>query len=203
MKNIKLKIANDIPSTKLKQYLIYNSTNLSVMQWATIASENTQRTKLAEVFQKLSKLTHDAYEQKLLLAAVSDLQKDGYIGEHAQAVFDEKRQENLPPYFPFLEICRLPILFQRGDVIVDKCTGDIACVESAPLLNSYSDFTDECYYCHSLDCKITEHALRDGNAHLHIHVCDADSCDINTLSAEQFENWKNVKELLDISQNSP
>ena len=165
----------------LKQYLINNPLELSVIQWATIASENMDQSKLSEVFQELSKITHDTYEQKLLLAAVSDLQKDGCDGDQAQEVFDERRKYNLPPYFPFLEVCYLPLLFQRGDVIVDKRTGDIACVESAPLLNAYSDFTDECYYCHSLECGITEQVLKDGNAHLHIHVCDADYCDINTL----------------------
>jgi hypothetical protein len=160
----KSEIINSIPSNFLKQYLINNPLELSVIQWATIASENMEQSKLSEVFQELSKITHDTYEQKLLLAAVSDLQKDGCVGDQAQEVFDERQKDNLPPHFPFLEICHLPILFQRGDVIVDKRTGDIACVESLPLLNTYSDFTDECYYCHSLDCEITEQTLRDGNA---------------------------------------
>ena len=127
----------------MKQYLINNPLELSAIQWATIASENMERLKLSEVFQELSKITHDAYEQKLLLAAVNDLQKDGYIGDQAQEVFNEGRKDNLPPYFPFLEICHLPILFRCGDVIVDKRTGDKAYVESPPLLNEYSDFTDE------------------------------------------------------------
>ena len=162
----------------------------------TIASENMEQSKLSEVFQELSKVTHDAYEQKLLLAAVIDLQKDGYIGDQAQEVFDERQKDNLPPYFPFFEICHLPVLFQREDVIVDKRTGDIACVESAPLLNAYSDFTDECYYCHSLDCGITEQVLKDGNAHLHIHVCDADYCDINTLTSAQKKNLNSIRVFL-------
>ena len=148
----------------MEQYLINNPLELSVIQWATIASENMERLKLSEVFQELSKITHDAYEQKLLLAAVNDLQKDRYIGDQAKEVFDERKKDNLPPYFPFLEICHLPVLFQRGDVIVDKRTRDIAYVESPPLLNEYSGFTDECYFCHSLNYEITEQALRDGNA---------------------------------------
>ena len=89
----------------------------------------------------------------------------------------------------------LPILFQRGDVIVNKRTGDIACVDSLPILNSHSDFGDECYYCHSLDCEITEQIILDGSAHLHIHVCDAIACDIKTLSIKQIESLKLLKEI--------
>ena len=195
MQDIKLTIISSILSERLKKFLINTPPKLSVIQWATIASENMERSKLSEVFWELSKVTHDAYEQKLLLAAVSDLQKDGYIGNQAQEVFDERQKNNLPPYFPFLEICHLPILFQCGDVIVDKRTGAIACVESVPLLNEYSDFTDECYYCHSLGCAITEQALRDGNAYLHIHVCDADAYNINILSEKQFENLTRLKNI--------
>ena len=195
MQDIKLTIISSILSERLKKFLINTPPKLSVIQWATIASENMERSKLSEVFWELSKVTHDAYEQKLLLAAVSDLQKDGYIGNQAQEVFDERQKNNLPPYFPFLEICHLPILFQCGDVIVDKRTGAIACVESVPLLNEYSDFTDECYYCHSLGCAITEQALRDGNAYLHIHVCDADAYNINILSEKQFENLTRSKNI--------
>ena len=195
MQDIKLTIISSILSERLKKFLINTPPKLSVIQWATIASENMERSKLSEVFWELSKVTHDAYEQKLLLAAVSDLQKDGYIGDQAQEVFDERQKDNLPPYFPFLEICHLQILFQCGDVIVDKRTGDIACVESAPILNAYSDFTDECYYCYSLDQEITDQALREGSAHLHIHVCDADAYNINILSEKQFENLTRLKNI--------
>lgn len=196
MPDIKLTIINSILSERLKNFLLNTPPKLSVIQWATTALENMERSKLSEAFQELSKLTHDAYEQKLLLAAVSDLQKDGYIGDQAQAVFDERQKDNPPPYFPFLEICHLPILFQRGDVIVDKRTGDIACVEGIPLLNAYSDFTDECYYCHSLNCEITDWALREGNAHLHIHVCDADYCESSLMTSAQKKNLNIIRVFL-------
>jgi len=195
MSELKL-IINSILSESLKQNLLATPPELSVMQWATIAAENMERSKLSEVFQELSKVTHDVYEQKLLLAAVSDLQKGGDIGDQAQEVFDERQKDNLPPYFPFLEICHLPILFQCGDVIVDRCTGAVACVESTPLFNEYSDFTDECYYCHSLDQDITEQALRDGNGHLHIHVCDADYYELNILTTAQKKNLDIIRVFL-------
>lgn len=196
MSDIKPTIINSILSERLKNFLLNTPPKLSVIQWATIASENMELSKLSEVFQELSKVAHDAYEQKLLLAAVSDLQKDGYIGDQAQVVFDEGRKDNLPPYFPFLEVCHLPLLFQHGDIIVDKRTGNIACVESAPLLNAYSDFTDECYYCHSLECEITEQALMDGNSHLHIHVCNADYCELSLMTSAQKKNLNNIKSFL-------
>ena len=66
-------IINSLPSNFLKQYLINNPLELSVIQWAAIASENMEQLKLSEVFQELSKITHDAYEQRLLLAVASDL----------------------------------------------------------------------------------------------------------------------------------
>ncbi len=196
MQDIKLTIINSILSERLKIFLLNTPPELSVIQWATIASENMERAKLSEVFWELSKVTHDVYEQKLLLAAVSDLQKDGYIGDQPQEVFDERQKDNLPPYFSFLEICHLPILFQYGEVIVDKRTGDIACVESTPLLNSYSDFTDECYYCHSLDCEITDQALMDENAHLHIHVCDADYYESSLMTSKQKNNLITIRNFL-------
>jgi hypothetical protein len=87
------------------------------------------------------------------------------------------------------------LLFQRGDVIKNKRTGDIACVDSLPILNSHLDFSDECYYCHSLDCQITEQIIRNGCVHLHIHVFDAVACDIKTLSTKQIENMKLIKEI--------
>lgn len=192
MEKVILEIIHYVLSEILKQNLLATPPKLSVIQWATIASVNMERSKLSEVFQELSKVPHDVYEQKLLLAAVSDLKKDGYIGEQAQEVFDERQEHNLPPYFPFLEICHLPILFKRGDVIIDKRTGAFACVESAPLLNAYSDFTDECYYCHSLDCEITEQMLKDGSAHLHIHVCNADYCELSLMTSAQKKNLNTI-----------
>ena len=66
-------------------------------------------------------------------------------------------------------------------------------VDSVPLLNAYSDFTDECYYCHSLNYEITEQMLKDGSAHLHSHVCDADCCNINTLTSAQKKNLNSIR----------
>lgn len=169
------------------------------MQAATVASECMEdKEALANYFEKLYKETDDAYEEELLRSAIRDLRKNGCIGEKTNALY-RKDPARFFPIFPFLEVCHLPTLFKPGDVIVcEYRDGPLyACVDGMPYLSTGAcDFSDECYYCHDIDCICSKQKLEEGFAHYHIHLCSADPFNEDKLTAKQRKNLAHIREYI-------
>lgn len=176
-----------IPSETMRAYLIEHPMELSALQQATIVSEYASKKQKLDFFERLLEVTDIDREHLLLETAIKDIKKYGYPNKRTNKIYDKYFLQEGAPSFPFLEICNLPVLFEKGDIICDR--GEVFCVTAVPKLNSNSDFTDECYLCYSLTNKIE---VEDGlfSAHAHIHVCLAEVISFEELSEEQ----KMVKE---------
>ena len=102
-----------IPSADLRAHLKSNPIELSVLQKATIISYFSDIEQITALFEQLAKHTSSLAEKELLLSAISEIKTVGYIDKKTQAVFESKYPHDMPPFFPFLERCYLPVLFQR------------------------------------------------------------------------------------------
>ncbi|MBQ7504689.1 MAG: hypothetical protein IJT79_05160 [Ruminococcus sp.] len=151
-----------IPSADLRAHLKSNPIELSVLQKATIISYFSDIEQITALFEQLAKHTSSLAEKELLLSAISEIKTVGYIDKKTQAVFESKYPHDMPPFFPFLERCYLPVLFSGNDII--RCRGEVYKVASVPLINDKCDFSDECYLCYPLN----------NNEHHHIHIGEAE-----------------------------
>ena len=158
---------DSIPSETLREYLAKHPDELSIMQMATVISYFSDSARTARLFRSLAKITQSPDEKALLRSAIKDLKNDGNIGEHTQSLYKKAFPHEGPPFFPFLEPCHFPILFNENDVI--QCNGVTYTVKAAPVINDNSDFSDECYLC----CPVAFYP-ECGAAHCQIHVCEAE-----------------------------
>ena len=123
-----------IPSADLRAHLNATPIELSVLQKATIISYFSDNETITALFEKLAEHTSSLDEKELLLSAVSEIKTVGYIDKKTQAVFESKYPHDMPPFFPFLERCYLPVLFGEHDII--RCRGEVYKVVSVPLMNA-------------------------------------------------------------------
>ena len=183
-----LEAIQSIPSVALKENLLSNLPNWSLMQAATIAANNMEMPKAAEFFRKLISFASEQSDINLLQAAINDIAQLGYIGEPTNALFDQTRKSKVFPLFPFIELCHLPVLFKPGDLISCPYNHQIvyACVEALPVLKAGScDYSDESYYCHNIECPDPKKEIETGISHLHIPICHAEYVDEAALTSAQ------------------
>lgn len=182
-----------IPSKLLRDVLRQEPPDLTPEQWATVAAMIFRPRTLAKRLAELASLAETEYERDLLAAAVRDLETVGYVDAQTQVVYRTAHDENTVPYFPFLERCFLPVLLQPGDLA--KCRRGrrwrVYLVGQTPEnLPAASDFSDESYLVYDLDCADPSDLFA---AHEHLHVCFADACGEDELTAAQRETLRVVR----------
>ena len=185
-----------IPSKKLSEFMSEHNITLSVMQKATIISEYADKKEKAKLFRHLLNEIEDEKERALIESAISDLKQYGQIVKATEELYLHMYPSIKFPLFPFLEICRLPVLFNVGDII-ESCfePGIPYYVAALPSEDLYGDFTDQSYMCINLTAPIkTKEDMF--NAHEHLHLCEAEPFDISLLSNIQKNNLKTVIEML-------
>lgn len=110
------------------------------------------------MFNQLVNTTSSVKEKELLLTAVTDITKRGYIDSDIISVYEALFPHKEAPFYPFLERCNLPVLHKTGDIIRYK--GNLYQIQTVPIINEYCDFSDECYLCFPIN----------GTGHKHIHL---------------------------------
>ena len=196
------KIIDCIPSKTLREYLVSNSFEMSALQQATIALEYADKEDYVSLLEELIAGTNNEDEILLMSSAVEDLKNCneyiGYISEETQRIYDEKFPHDDFPLYPFLEVCGLPVLFKKGDIVRAKYDSydNFYYVGALPLLiANYCDFSDECYLCYDLSYPVrNEDDLL--LAHAHIHICVAEQASRNDLTRKQRSIYKKIKALL-------
>ena len=177
-----------IPSKALREHLQAHPIAMTVLQQATIVSEFAPTEHKAALFEKFVQMTPILEERLLLESAVADIKKYGRPGQKTNRIYDRYFDRGgMPPLFPFLEICSLPVLYKKGDIISDG--RGRYCVASGPRLSKYADFSDECYLAYSLSNEIRSETDLFA-AHNHIHVCIAQQVPLKELT----EKEKKIKE---------
>lgn len=184
-------ILNFISSSTLKKHLLQNEISLSPMQQATIIMEYASDEDKITALRTLAKETTNEAEKLLFETAVQEIKEQGFDGIKTEAVYTQYFSHIENPKYPFIEVCNLPILFKKGDVI--KEGEQFFLVAGTPEKQKLYDFTDECYLCYLLTDEIKTY---DDLVyfHDHIHVCDAESCEV--LSEEQKSIAENIMRLL-------
>ena len=176
-------IIDCIPSKMMQAHLYEHPVDLTVLQQATIVSEYAPKEQKAALLESLMKPATPDAERLLLEAAIKDIKEYGCLNTQTGKIYNALFMgADVPPFFPFLEVCRLPVLFKKGDVIC--AGGEYFYVAALPEIKETSDFTDECYLCYSLSNTIRDEADL-FSAHDHIHVCVADAADLEALGEEQ------------------
>ena len=151
-----------IPSASLRERLMKEPQELSIMQKATIIEYFADNKTTISLFHQLTKGTQSQDEKALLISAVADIEKHGYVDADTQEIYEKKFPHTGAPFFPFLERCFLPQLFKSDDFV--KYKGRFYQVQTEPFFSMYTDFSDECYLCFPVDSK----------GHAHIHVGEAE-----------------------------
>ncbi len=187
-------------SKSLRGFLREHPIKLSIMQKATIVSEYAPTKKKIRIFNELVNESDDLFEKQLLVSALQDIKHYFDIGQNTNQLYYDyvvSKRGGYPAY-PFLEICNLPILFKKGDIIYDE-DRNVCFVAGLPNLNvGTCDFSDECYLCYSLNCKnpMDNDALFE--AHKHIPVAVADGFPLDKLLRKQQANLKALKQVMNI-----
>lgn len=198
------KVIACIPSKAMREFLTAKPIEMSVLQQATIVSEYADEKDRLPLFQILLEETSDESEKLLLSSAIKDIQ-DGndFYSDTTQEIYNKHFPHYAFPLYPFLEVCGLPVLFKRGDVI--RRGNKFYYVGSLPALITdpsdfmidHCDFSDECYLCYDLSYPVkTENDL--GLAHEHIHLCEAERASIKKLTPQQMKIYSRIRTLLRI-----
>ncbi|MBP3308755.1 MAG: hypothetical protein J6L90_04870 [Clostridia bacterium] len=188
-------IVSFIPSSAMREHLRHSDFNPSILQCATLimhyVSENDKTAFLA----KLLKKTQSKAEIELIGAAIEDIEAFGFIHDKTQAIYNKHfGKRECPPFFPFLEVCSLPVLFKCGEVLSHN--GEVFYIISAPSEACFSDFTDESYLCCALNKRFSDKSELI-SYHRHIHKCEADNIDPQALTDSQMDALSSIKDLID------
>ncbi len=197
-----------IPSKTMREYLTANPVEFSVLQEATIVSAYAEVRDYLPLFEGLLKRAKTEAERLLLASYVEDLRNDesgkGYYSDATFDIYVKKFPHEGFPWYPFDEVCRLPVLFKRGDVIRWhrkhgwRSQGDeqLYYVGGVPLLiPGLCDFSDEQYLSYPLSSPVkTEEDL--GGVHEHINVCEAERASVKKLTPQQKCNYDKIKKIL-------
>ena len=197
-------VINCIPSKTMREYLTANPIELNVLQEATIIHEYSEKRDYLPLYERLLERAKTESERLLLASYVDDLRHDesgrGFYSDATCEIYEREFHHRGFPLYPFLEICNLPVLFKKGDVIRwhgnTRYYGDLYYVGFPPLLiPEHCDFSDECYLCYSLSYPIkTEGDLI--YCHEHIDVCRAERASIKKLTSMEKHNYDIIKNLL-------
>lgn len=150
------------PSADLREHLLTNPVDLSVMQKATIIERFAKPADKISLFQKLAEFTPSLDERDLLLCAIKDIKERGYVDTATFDLYNKRFPHDGSPFYPFAELCYLPQLFKEHDLLRYK--GEVYDVASTPHSLENCDFSDECYLCYPLV----------GFGHKHIHYGEAE-----------------------------
>ena len=193
-----------IPSRTLRKYLEAHPVEMSALRQATIVFNYAKKKNRLPLFRQLLEETDDEAEKSFLRSAVKDAQEGlEYYSDETEKIYDEKFPHEGHPYFPFYEICGLPVLFKRGDVIRWRrkpCWhskgNELYYVGAVPLLiPGRCDFSDEQYLSYPLSSPVkTEEDL--ANVHEHINICEAERASIKMLTPQQKCNYDRIKKNL-------
>ena len=182
-----------IPSKDLKEFLVKHPISLTVMQKATIVSEFGSKRQKIKLFRQLAETTGNDSERILLSTAIEEISETGYQGETTDRIYKSLFPHEGFPLYPFLEVCNLPVLFHKNDLITFRKHHYF--VADCPCITEDDDFTDECYLCYDLSVRIeSEEDLF--SAHKHIHVCEAETASDKDLSKKEQRTLVNVKRML-------
>ena len=172
-----------------------NPVEMSVLRQATIVYHYAKKKNRLPLFRQLLEETDNEAEKLFLRSAVKDFQ-DG-LEFYSDATFEIYRKE-FPhdgfPLYPFLEVCCLPVLFKRGDVIRWHGKGStLYYVKELPFsIEGQADFSDECYLSYALSHPLkTDHDLL--MVHEHIHVCEAEQASKKKLTPQQKNIYHSVR----------
>ncbi len=191
------KVIACIPSKTMRKFLTQNPIEMSALQQATIVDEYADEKDRLPLFQILLEETNNENEKLLLSSAVEDFQNGNYFySDKTQKIYDKNFPHEAFPLYPFLEVCNLPVLFKRGDVI--RKGSEFYYVGFLPLLIlNYCDFSDECYLCYPLSwpTKTEEDLIY---SHEHIHLCEAERASKEKLTRKQRKIYNRIKTLLRI-----
>lgn len=182
-----------IPSKDLKEFLIKYPISLTVMQKATIVSEFGSKRQKIKLFRELAETTENDSERILLSTAIEEIAKTGYPGEATDKIYKSLFPHEGFPLYPFLEVCNLPVLFHKNDLITFRKHHYY--VADYPCITENGDFTDECYLCYDLSARI-ESEIDMFSAHNHIHVCEAEPASDNDLSKKEQRSLMIVKKMI-------
>ena len=182
-----------IPSKRLKEYLLDHPIQLSVLQQATIVSEYAAKSHKIKLLKQLAEIAKADSEKTLLNTAIAEIKKTGYPGEATNKIYKSLFPHEGFPLYPFLEVCNLPVLFHKNDLITFRKHHYF--VADYPCITEDGDFTEECYLCYDLSARIeSEEDLF--SAHDHIHVCEAETASDKDLSKKEQRTLFNVKRML-------
>lgn len=195
-----------IPSKTMREYLTANSVELNILQEATIVSEYATKENRLPLFEGLLERAKTESERLLLASYVDDLQHDasgeGYYSDATFEIYRKEFPHEVFPLYPFLEVCNLPVLFRKGDVIRwnrrHSKSNTLYYVGFLPLLlANHCDFSDECYLCYPLSYPMeTEEDLI--YSHEHICLCEAEKASRAKLTPKQKILYDKIKKLLRI-----
>ncbi|MBR1439236.1 MAG: hypothetical protein IJ587_11955 [Synergistaceae bacterium] len=178
---------------------------MSALRQATIVYNYAKKKNRLPLFRQLLEEADNEAEKLFLRSAVKDAQEGlEYYSDETEKIYDEKFPHDGPPCFPFYEVCGLPVLFKRGDVIRWhrkhgwRSQGDeqLYYVGGVPLLiPGLCDFSDEQYLSYPLSSPVkTEEDL--GGVHEHINVCEAERASVKKLTPQQKCNYDKIKKIL-------
>lgn len=199
-------VINCIPSKTMREYLTANPIELNVLQEATIIHEYSEKRDYLPLYERLLERAKTESERLLLASYVKDLRHDesgkGYYSDATCEIYKKEFPHEGFPFYPFLEVCNLPILFKKGDVIrwhgrhrKGNILYYVGFVPSLPV--NHCDFSDECYLCYPLSYSMkTEEDLI--YSHEHIHLCEAEKASKAKLTPKQNNIYGRIRKLLHI-----
>ena len=195
-----------IPSKTMREYLTANPVELNVLQEATIVSEYAEVRDYLPLFEGLIKRAKTEAEMRLLASYIEDLRHDksgeGYYSDATFEIYTKEFPHEGFPWYPFLEVCNLPVLFKRGDVIRrhrkhgwHNRVNELYYVGVVPLLiPGHCDFSDEQYLSYPLSSSVeTEEDL--ASIHEHINICEAERASRKKLTPQEKCNYDKIQKV--------
>ena len=196
-----INVIDCIPSRTLRKYFEANPVEMSALQQATIVFNYAKKKNRLPLFRQLLEETDNEAERLFLSSAVKDSQEGvEYYSDETQEIYDEKFPHEGFPWYPFLEVCNLPVLFKRGDVIRRHRKhgwhgrgNELYYVGGVPLLiPGHCDFSDEQYLSYPLSSPVeTEEDLL--SIHEHINICEAERASIKKLTPQQKNIYHKIR----------
>ena len=206
--NINENVIACIPSKTMREFLRNNPIEMSALQQATIIYHYAKKKNRLLLFRQLLEETNDKAEKLFLSSAIKDVQNGVeyyYYSDETKEIYEKEFPHDVFPLYPFFEVCRLPLLFRRGDVIrwhgrqhgKSNTLYYVGFLPSLPV--NHCDFSDECYLCYPLlyPMKTEEDLI---NSHEHIHLCEAEKASKTKLTPIQKNVYGIIRKLLHIMQ---
>ncbi len=199
--NVFVETAVYVYSIRIRKYMYENRKSFSTMQIATLAEAFIKSRKI-EIFNALIQSANSSFEKELLQKAMNDFKTKKYVSdETTQYYLDNDPRNEQKPNVPFCEICPLPILLKKGDIVRYKDGRRIrhAVIGTIPDEKTFKDFSDQCYLAYRLDVDLEgDHFLFD--AHIHLHFCDINKTTLSKLSEKEMSH---LKKIMNVYSRSP